>query len=49
MKYALGVLVIYALLILANSRDRCDVASYAHSQRTVFICDKQARWGREPF
>jgi hypothetical protein len=49
MKYALTVLVIYSLLILGNSRDGCDVLSYAHSQRTVFICDKQARWGREPF
>jgi hypothetical protein len=47
-RYLLAAIMVYVLLILANSRSGCDIASYAHRQRTVFLCDKEPTWGRVP-
>lgn len=44
----LSLALLYLSLIAANSRSWCDVAAYGHRQSAVFICERQAMWGRVP-
>lgn len=36
------------MLVYANSNTHCEALGYLYSQHTVYLCEGNEMWGREP-